>query len=71
MYLGVDAINPANNKEIPIWIGDYVIMEYGTCAVMGVPAHDSRDYQFAKSYSLPINYVIKPNNNKDLIQVSF
>ncbi len=65
MYLGVNAINPADNKEIPIWIGDYVIMEYGTGAVMGVPAHDSRDYKFAKSYDLPINYVIRPNNDKD------
>ena len=65
MNLGVNAVNPANNREIPIWIGDYVIMEYGTGAVMGVPAHDSRDYQFAKSYDLPINYVIKPNNDKD------
>tara|TARA_B100000965_G_scaffold404998_1_gene437478 strand:- start:4699 stop:7287 length:2589 start_codon:yes stop_codon:yes gene_type:complete len=60
MSLDINAINPANNKEIPIWIGDYVIMEYGTGAVMGVPAHDSRDYQFAKTYNLPINYVIKP-----------
>ena len=65
MYLGVCAINPINKKEIPIWIGDYVIMEYGTGAVMGVPAHDSRDYQFAKSYGLPINYVIKPSIDKD------
>ena len=65
MYLGVNAINPANNKEIPIWIGDYVIMEYGTGAVMGVPAHDSRDYKFAKSYDLPINYVIRPHNEED------
>ncbi len=65
MYLGVNAINPANNKEIPVWIGDYVIMEYGTGAVMGVPAHDSRDYKFAKSYALPINYVIRPNNDQD------
>ena len=65
MYLGVNAINPADNKEIPIWIGDYVIMEYGTGAVMGVPAHDSRDYKFAKSYDLPINYVIRPNNDED------
>ncbi len=65
MNLGVNAVNPANNREIPIWIGDYVIMEYGTGAVMGVPAHDSRDYQFAKSYDLPINYVIKPNNDED------
>ncbi len=65
MYLGVNAINPANNKELPIWIGDYVIMEYGTGAVMGVPAHDSRDYKFAKSYCLPINYVIRPNNDED------
>ncbi len=65
MSLGVNAVNPANNKEIPIWIGDYVIMEYGTGAVMGVPAHDSRDFQFAKSYDLPINYVIKPNIHED------
>ena len=65
MYLGVNAINPANNKEIPVWIGDYVIMEYGTGAVMGVPAHDSRDYKFAKSYDLAINYVIRPNNDED------
>jgi len=65
MYLGVNAINPANNREIPIWIGDYVIMEYGTGAVMGVPAHDSRDYKFAKSYDLPINYVIRPDNDED------
>jgi len=64
MYLGVNAINPANNKEIPVWIGDYVIMEYGTGAVMGVPAHDSRDYKFAKSYDLPINYVIRPYNDE-------
>ena len=62
MSLGVNAINPANNQEIPIWIGDYVIMDYGTGAVMGVPAHDTRDYKFAKSYNLPINYVIKPSN---------
>ncbi len=65
MYIGVNAINPVNNIEIPIWIGDYVIMEYGTGAVMGVPAHDSRDYQFAKSYNLPIKYVIKPKNEQD------
>ena len=65
MYLGLEAINPVNNKEIPIWIGDYVLMEYGTGAVMGVPAHDSRDYKFAKSYDLPINYVIKPPHDED------
>ncbi len=65
MYLGVNAINPANNKEIPVWIGDYVIMEYGTGAVMGVPAHDCRDYRFAKSYDLPINYVIRPHNDEN------
>ncbi|WP_269605567.1 leucine--tRNA ligase [Prochlorococcus marinus] len=65
MYLGVNAINPANSKEIPVWIGDYVIMEYGTGVVMGVPAHDSRDYKFAKSYDLPINHVIRPNNYED------
>ncbi|MBI4245444.1 MAG: leucine--tRNA ligase [Planctomycetes bacterium] len=53
------AINPFNNKKVPIWISDYVLMSYGTGAVMGVPAHDERDFQFAKTYSLDISQVIK------------
>lgn len=63
--LGVEAINPVNGKLVPIWIADYVLAEYGTGAVMGVPAHDQRDYDFSKKYSLPIVYVIKEKNEKD------
>ncbi len=62
MSIGSLAINPINKEEIPIWIGDYVIKEYGTGAVMGVPAHDTRDYEFAKTYNLPVKYVIQPDN---------
>ena len=54
------AINPVNNQEIPIWIADYVLMEYGTGAIMAVPAHDQRDFEFAKKYNLPIKQVIIP-----------
>ena len=55
---GIRAINPLNNKEIPIWISDYVLSSYGTGAIMAVPAHDSRDYEFAKKFDLPIIQVI-------------
>ncbi|RKY39630.1 MAG: leucine--tRNA ligase [Candidatus Omnitrophota bacterium] len=56
---GIRAINPVNNQEIPIWIADYVLMEYGSGAIMAVPAHDQRDYEFAQRYNLPIKEVIK------------
>lgn len=59
---GGKAINPFNNKEVPIWIADYVLYEYGTGAVMGVPAHDTRDFAFAKQYDLPIITVIVPDD---------
>ncbi len=55
---GGKAINPFNNQEVPIWIADYVLYEYGTGAVMGVPAHDVRDFEFATQYDLPITRVI-------------
>ena len=58
---GISAINPANKQEIPIWIADYVLQGYGTGAIMAVPAHDQRDFEFAKKYNLPINIVICPN----------
>ncbi len=56
--LGVTAINPVNNTEIPIFVSDYVLMTYGTGAIMAVPAHDTRDYDFAKAFSLPIIEVV-------------
>jgi len=61
---GLRAVNPLNNKKIPIFVADYVLMEYGTGAVMGVPAHDQRDFLFAKKYSLPIIEVIRPKKGK-------
>ncbi|MBI4087230.1 MAG: class I tRNA ligase family protein [Candidatus Liptonbacteria bacterium] len=57
---GVKAINPATKEEISIWIADYVLMGYGTGAIMAVPAHDERDYEFAKKFDLPIKTVIEP-----------
>ncbi len=56
---GIKAVNPVNNQEIPIWIGNYVLMEYGTGAIMAVPAHDQRDFEFAQKYKLPVRFVIK------------
>ncbi|MCL6430139.1 MAG: leucine--tRNA ligase [Anaerolineae bacterium] len=60
VFIGAYAINPANGERIPIWIADYVLMGYGTGAIMGVPAHDERDFAFAKEYGLPIPVVIRP-----------
>src|SRR6185295_1095481 len=56
---GVLAINPFSGETIPVWVANYVLMEYGTGAVMRVPAHDERDYEFAQKYSLPIRRVIE------------
>ncbi len=63
---GVFATNPGNNEKIPVWIGDYVIATYGGGAVMIVPAHDKRDYQFARRYNLPIREVVASQINADL-----
>ncbi|MEK7071991.1 MAG: class I tRNA ligase family protein, partial [Patescibacteria group bacterium] len=57
---GIKAINPVNNQAIPIWISDYVLISYGTGAIMAVPAHDERDWEFAKKFNLPIKMVICP-----------
>lgn len=58
MFTGAYAINPLTGKKLPIWIADYVLSGYGTGAVMAVPAHDERDYEFASKFNLPINEVI-------------
>ena len=63
---GIKAINPLTGKEIPIWISDYVLITYGTGAIMAVPAHDDRDHEFATKFNLPIKQVIKPNDNIEI-----
>jgi len=60
VFTGAYAVNPVNNKKIPIWVADYVLISYGTGAIMAVPAHDVRDFEFAKKFKLPIIEVIKP-----------
>lgn len=65
VFTGSFAINPINGKEVPIWIGDYVLATYGTGAVMAVPAHDERDYAFAQKFNLPIERVITSKNGKN------
>ncbi len=63
-FTGSYITNPLNNEDIPIWVADYVLMEYGTGAVMAVPAHDERDFAFAKKYGLPIRVVIQPEEEE-------
>ena len=63
VFTGSYAINPINGKEIPVWISDYVLVDYGTGAIMCVPAHDDRDYAFAKKFNIPIIPVISPDGN--------
>ncbi len=62
MFIGKYAINPASNEEIPVYIGNFVIYEYGAGAVMAVPAHDQRDFEFAKKFKIPIKVVISPED---------
>ncbi len=63
LFTGGYAIHPLTNEKVPIWVANYVLLEYGTGAVMGVPAHDERDWEFAKKYQLPIQIVIQNENN--------
>jgi leucyl-tRNA synthetase len=65
VFTGGYAINPVNDERIPIWIADYVLMSYGTGAIMAVPAHDERDYEFARKFELPIVPVIQPEGQED------
>ncbi len=65
---GIKAINPINNQEVPIFVADYALMEYGTGAIMAVPAHDQRDFIFAKNHNLPIIEVIKSEDRKSSVE---
>jgi leucyl-tRNA synthetase len=65
VFTGAYAINPVNNERIPIWISDYVLISYGTGAIMAVPAHDERDFEFAKKFGLPIIQVVEPPDPQD------
>jgi leucyl-tRNA synthetase len=60
VFTGAYAINPLTHERIPIWIGNFVLMEYGTGAIMAVPSNDQRDFEFAKKYGLPIRLAVKP-----------
>jgi leucyl-tRNA synthetase len=64
VFTGAYAINPVNGGKIPIWIADYVLASYGTGAIMAVPAHDTRDFEFAKKFNLPVLQVVQPNDPK-------
>jgi len=66
VFTGAYAINPVNDEKIPIWIADYVLTGYGTGAIMAVPAHDERDFEFAKKFKLPIRIVVKPTDGHDI-----
>jgi leucyl-tRNA synthetase len=65
VFTGAYAVNPLNGEKVPVWVGNFVLMEYGTGAIMSVPAHDQRDFEFAKKYGLPIRVVIQ-NPEKSL-----
>jgi leucyl-tRNA synthetase len=74
IFIGRYAINPVNDQRVPIWIANYVLMEYGTGAIMAVPAHDQRDFEFAKKYDLPIRVVIQPEGeslNSETLQSAY
>jgi leucyl-tRNA synthetase len=65
VFTGAYAINPANNERIPVWIADYVLISYGTGAIMAVPAHDTRDLEFAGKFNLPVVQVVEPPGGKN------
>ena len=66
VFTGSYAINPVNHQAVPIWIADYVLISYGTGAIMAVPAHDTRDYEFAEKFGIPISAVVDPGSSADV-----
>ena len=71
VFTGAFAINPVNDEKIPVWIADYVLMGYGTGAIMAVPAHDERDFEFATKFHLPIREVVRPSSVNDALPSCF
>ena len=69
VFTGAHAINPVNQEPIPVWIADYVMMGYGTGAIMAVPAHDERDFEFAKKFDLPVTQVVQPKGDGGLARL--
>jgi leucyl-tRNA synthetase len=67
-FTGRHATNPFNKEKIPIWVGNFVLMEYGTGAIMAVPAHDQRDFEFCRKYGLPVRVVIQPTMGEPLVE---
>jgi leucyl-tRNA synthetase len=67
VFTGAFAVNPVNDEKIPIWVADYVLLGYGTGAIMAVPAHDERDLEFARKFSLPIRQVVQPPGDEEPI----
>jgi leucyl-tRNA synthetase len=67
-FTGRYAVNPFNNEKLPIWVGNFVLMEYGTGAIMAVPAHDQRDFEFCRKYGLPVRVVIQPREGEPLVE---
>src|SRR5690606_27827025 len=63
---GFKAINPLTHEEIPVWVANFVLMDYGTGALMAVPGHDDRDHEFAVKYKLPIKQVIAPSDHQEI-----
>jgi leucyl-tRNA synthetase len=68
VFSGIYGVNPANREKIPVWIADYVLAGYGTGAIMAVPAHDERDFEFAKKYNLPIRTVVLPKPVQTIVR---
>src|SRR5207248_5394608 len=68
---GAFAINPVNGEKIPIWVADYVLVTYGTGAIMAVPAHDERDFEFARRYDLPVRQVIQPPGERERLREAY
>lgn len=65
VFTGAYAVNPVSGEEVPVWIADYVMMGYGTGAIMAVPAHDERDFEFAQKFDLPVRQVVQPKDDSD------